>query len=282
MHCIFFQNVSTAWLSLLFRVHWFSRGSGRLPACSPRGGPLPSPRWRTQIATLTLCSRIAEGCSRSTQARYGVKSPPPRHHRYSHPRDASGQLKHWTMPAQLVTSQQADVRNTAVAYASVSFSLSDVTRRFLTGSAVGRYGFLWWFYLDKFKLRGSDHLQRQVSCSFPLDLRGDSRLFFFFFLFFLSLVILTPACKNTSCSRSLCFCLSKGSSFRSDFAGRRGNSCAAVHSYWQAFRYVVTGHWLPVLMSLFQAALCLCLCVCVSVCVRARVCVRAHCVCVCL
>lgn len=145
-------------------------------------GPCWVPHWRTQIATLTLCSRIAEGCSRSTQARYGVKSPPPRHHRYSHPRDASGQLKHRTMPAQLVTSQQPDIRNIAVAYASVS-SLSDVTTRFFTGSAVGRYRFLWCFYLDKFKLRGSDHLQRQVSCSFPLDLRGDSRLLFFFSLF---------------------------------------------------------------------------------------------------
>lgn len=145
-------------------------------------GPCWVPHWRTQIATLTLCSRIAEGCSRSTQARYGVQSPPPRHHRYSHPRDASGQLKHRTMPAQLVTSQQPDIRNIAVAYASVS-SLSDVTTRFFTGSAVGRYRFLWCFYLDKFKLRGSDHLQRQVSCSFPLDLRGDSRLFFFFSFF---------------------------------------------------------------------------------------------------
>lgn len=160
------------------------------------------------------------------------------------------------------------------------FSLPDGAIQFLTGSAVGRCRYLWCLHLDHFKLRGSDHLPRQVSCSFPLDLRGDSRLFLvLFFYYFLSLVISTPACKNTSCSRSLCFCLSKGSAFLCDSTGRRGNSCSAVHLYWQAFGSVVTGHWLSVLMSLFWAAscVCLCLCVCMSACLCA--CPRFVCVC---
>lgn len=82
------------------------------------------PRWRTPTATPTFRSPNSERCQRSTQSRYGIGSPFPRRGGCSHPRVASGQLKHRITPAQLVTSQRSDVRNTVVAYASVRFSLS--------------------------------------------------------------------------------------------------------------------------------------------------------------
>lgn len=87
------------------------------------------PPWRTQIEILTFHSLNSERCQWSTQSRYGIGSTFPRHGRYSHPRVASGQLKHQIMPAQLVTSQRSDLRNTAVAYVSVSFSLSLIVPR---------------------------------------------------------------------------------------------------------------------------------------------------------
>lgn len=86
--------------------------------------PCRVPPWRTQIETLALHSLNSERCQRSPQSRYGIRSPFPRHGGCSHPRTASGQLKHRTTPAQLLTSQRSDVRNTAVADVPVSFSLS--------------------------------------------------------------------------------------------------------------------------------------------------------------
>lgn len=86
--------------------------------------PCQVPHWRTQIATLTFRSSNSERCQWSIQSRYGIRSPFPRHGGCSHPRVAGGQLKHRITPAQLVTTQGSDVRNTAVAYASVPFSLS--------------------------------------------------------------------------------------------------------------------------------------------------------------
>lgn len=84
-------------------------------------GPCWVPRWRTQTATLTCPSPNSDRWQRSTQPRYGTRSSFPRHGRSSHPWVASGQLKHRITPAQLVTSQQSDVRNTAVAYTSAPF-----------------------------------------------------------------------------------------------------------------------------------------------------------------
>lgn len=183
MHCIF-HNVSTLLLSLLFRVQWFSHGGSYLFARPLHDVSLLSPLLKNTDCN-SFCSPTSERCQRSTQSRYGIRYTFPRHGGCSHPRVASGQLKHQLMPAQLTTLQWSDDRNTAVAYLSLPFfsHLCDGTRWSLTGSAVGRCEYLWCLRLDTLKSRGSDHLPGQVSCSFPLDLRGDGRLFFFSFLF---------------------------------------------------------------------------------------------------
>lgn len=151
--------------------------------------PCRVPHWRTQVATLTFCSSNSERCQQSTQSRYGIDSLL---------QDTARVANHGLLVGSesigshqpslwLCNGQVSEIQQFLTCLSPfLSLSLSDETTRFLAGSAVGRSGYLWCLCLDKFKLRGSDRLPRQVSCSFLLDLRGDSRLYFFFlFCFFL-------------------------------------------------------------------------------------------------